>query len=65
MSHINELTIKAISKAIESIQCGSGFGSVEVILHEGRITQIEKREKQRFQIQRHAAENVSSSTTFD
>lgn len=65
MSINNELTVKAILAAIESIQRGSGFGSIEIILHEGRITQIEKREKQRFQPQRNASENLSSSTTFD
>ncbi len=36
-----------IIKAVESIRLGSGFGSVEIVLHEGRVTQIEKREKVR------------------
>ncbi|PKO47915.1 MAG: DUF2292 domain-containing protein [Betaproteobacteria bacterium HGW-Betaproteobacteria-22] len=39
---------QAILLALEEIQQGSGFGSIEIILHEGRVTQIEKREKYRF-----------------
>ena len=37
-----------ILRAVEELQLGSGFGSVEIMLHEGRVTQIEKREKYRF-----------------
>lgn len=37
-----------ILRAVEELQQGSGFGSVEIVLHEGRVTQIEKREKLRF-----------------
>lgn len=37
-----------ILRAVEALKQGSGFGSVEIVLHEGRITQIEKREKLRF-----------------
>lgn len=37
-----------ILRAVEELKQGSGFGSVEIVLHEGRITQIEKREKLRF-----------------
>ncbi len=37
-----------ILRAVEELKRGSGFGSVEIILHEGRVTQIEKREKLRF-----------------
>jgi hypothetical protein len=37
-----------IIRAVEELQQGSGFGSIEIILHEGRVTQIEKREKFRF-----------------
>jgi len=33
---------------VEELQQGSGFGSIEIVLHEGRVTQIEKREKFRF-----------------
>lgn len=37
-----------ILRAVEELKLGSGFGSIEIILHEGRVTQIEKREKLRF-----------------
>jgi hypothetical protein len=37
-----------ILRAIEELKKGSGFGSIEIVLHEGRVTQIEKREKLRF-----------------
>ncbi len=37
-----------VLRAIEEVKQGSGFGSIEIVLHEGRITQIEKREKLRF-----------------
>ena len=37
-----------ILRAVEALKQGSGFGSVEIVLHEGRVTQIEKREKLRF-----------------
>ncbi|WP_036300746.1 YezD family protein [Methylotenera sp. L2L1] len=34
-----------ILRVVEELKQGSGYGSVEIILHEGRVTQIEKREK--------------------
>lgn len=34
--------------AVEHLQEGTGFGSVEIIVHAGRVTQIERKEKQRF-----------------
>lgn len=37
-----------ILRAVEALKQGSGYGSVEIVLHEGRVTQIEKREKLRF-----------------
>ena len=37
-----------ILRAVDALKNGSGFGSVEIVLHEGRGTQIEKREKLRF-----------------
>jgi hypothetical protein len=37
-----------ILRTVEELKRGSGFGSVEIVLHEGRVTQIEKREKLRF-----------------
>lgn len=37
-----------ILRTVDELKKGSGFGSVEIVLHEGRVTQIEKREKLRF-----------------
>jgi len=36
--------VQEILRAIENVR----FGSIEITVHEGRITQIEKREKVRF-----------------
>ena len=48
-SHDIKLDIsQMILRAVEELQQGSGFGSIEIVLHEGRVTQIEKREKLRF-----------------
>jgi hypothetical protein len=37
-----------ILRAVDELKNGSGFGSIEIVLHEGRVTQIEEREKIRF-----------------
>ena len=47
-----------ILRAVEELRSGSGFGSVEIVLHEGRVTQIEKREKLRLK-----QENTKISST--
>lgn len=47
-----------ILRAVDELKNGSGFGSVEIVLHEGRVTQIEKREKLRF-----TQDNSKPSTT--
>jgi hypothetical protein len=47
-SNINNDASHEILRAVEELKNGSGFGSVEIVLHEGRVTQIEKREKLRF-----------------
>lgn len=39
----------AISNAITLIQKQTGYGSIEVTVHDGRVTQIERREKVRFE----------------
>lgn len=36
--------VQEIQRAIESLR----FGSIEITVHEGRVTQIERREKIRF-----------------
>jgi hypothetical protein len=38
-----------ILRAIEALQ----YGSIEITVHDGRVTQIEKREKLRFQTAEH------------
>ena len=54
MSHIVSSTsisrdvVQEILQAVDALKRGSGFGSIEIVLHEGRVTQIEKREKFRF-----------------
>ena len=37
-----------IIRVIRELQQGSGYGSIEITLHDGRVTLIEKREKLRF-----------------
>jgi hypothetical protein len=37
-----------ILRTIAALKLGSGFGSVKIVLHEGRVSQIEKRDKLRF-----------------
>ena len=51
-----------ILRTVEELQNGTGFGSVEIILHEGRVTQIEKREKLRFT--QDAQKNKPSAPVF-
>lgn len=46
-SENNRDVSQEILRAVEELKQGSGFGSVEIVLHEGRVTQIEKREKLR------------------
>ncbi len=46
--HTNRDVVQEILQVVDALKHGSGFGSVEIVLHEGRVTQIEKREKFRF-----------------
>lgn len=41
--------LAAIANAIILIQKQTGYGSIEVTVHDGRVTQIERREKVRFE----------------
>lgn len=41
-------TLKKISESINAIQNNTGFGSIEIVIHDGKIVQIEQREKIRF-----------------
>lgn len=46
----NEQTVlAAIANAIALIQKQTGYGSIEITVHDGRVTQIERREKVRFE----------------
>ena len=51
MSHTNAsqkpALVQEILRAVESVK----FGSIEITVHEGRVTQIEKREKVRISSQ--------------
>ena len=50
MTHVaaKQNSTSEIIRVLNELLNGSGYGSVEITLHEGRITQIEKREKFRF-----------------
>jgi len=43
----DEEVLQAVAGAIASIKLQSGYGSVEITVHDGRVTQIERREKVR------------------
>lgn len=45
----DETVLTAIANAIALIQKQTGYGSVEITVHDGRVTQIERREKVRFE----------------
>lgn len=45
----DQLVLEAIGQAITSIKQQSGYGSIEITVHDGRVTQIERREKVRLQ----------------
>ena len=41
--------LQAVSRALLLVQQQTGYGSIEITVHEGRVTQIERREKVRFE----------------
>jgi len=43
----DQSVLEAVRQAIVSIQQQSGYGSNEITVHDGRVTQIERREKVR------------------
>jgi len=59
---LNALSSRDVSqeilRAVDELKNGSGFGSIEIVLHEGRVTQIEKREKLRF-----TQDNITANST--
>lgn len=44
----DETVLEAVKAAIQSVQRDTGYGSIEITVHDGRVTQIERREKVRF-----------------
>ena len=48
-SQTSQQVADEILRAVQELKNGSGFGSIEIVIHEGRVTQIEKREKLRLQ----------------
>lgn len=44
---IEHSALALIAQAIEKVNAESGYGSIEVTIHDGRVTQIERREKVR------------------
>jgi hypothetical protein len=45
----DEAVFAAVNAAIIAVQRDTGYGSIEVTIHDGRVTQIERREKVRFE----------------
>lgn len=43
----DQSVLEAVRQAIVLIQQQSGYGSIELTVHDGRVTQIERREKVR------------------
>ncbi len=41
--------LQAVAQAIALVQQQTGYGSIEITVHDGRVTQIERREKVRFE----------------
>ena len=41
--------LQAVVRAIALVKQQSGYGSIEITVHDGRVTQIERREKVRFE----------------
>lgn len=52
------LVSPAVTRRIEDALAGLRFGAVEITVHDGRIVQIERREKYRF-------ENTVSNTSVE
>lgn len=46
---IDDEILQAVSRALCLVKQQTGYGSVEITVHDGRVTQIERREKVRFE----------------
>jgi len=44
----DEAVLAIVAAAIAAVQRDTGYGSIEITVHDGRVTQIERREKVRF-----------------
>lgn len=44
----DEAVLAIVAAAIAAVQQDTGYGSIEITVHDGRVTQIERREKVRF-----------------
>ncbi len=44
----DEAILSVVAAAISAVQQDTGYGSIEITVHDGRVTQIERREKVRF-----------------
>ena len=45
----DDAVLKAIAHALLLVKQQTGYGSIEITVHDGRVTQIERREKVRFE----------------
>jgi len=46
---IDNSVLESVELAIAAVQKNTGYGSIEITVHDGRVTQIERREKMRFE----------------
>lgn len=46
---IDNSILESVELAIAAVQKNTGYGSIEITVHDGRVTQIERREKVRFE----------------
>ncbi len=49
LEDVDSELLEAIIRAIAYVQKQTGYGSIEITIHDGRVTQIERREKVRFE----------------
>lgn len=56
-------TLLAVTRAVASVQ-QTGYGSIEITVHDGRVTQIEKREKLRMTQDKSDKQKRDVSTTL-
>ncbi len=47
-SATDSAVLAVVASAIAAVQQDTGYGSIEITIHDGRVTQIERREKVRF-----------------